>query len=299
MTRFQTILAATDYSACADCALEHAATLARQAGARLVVLHVLPTQAPARDPSNLWGSGEDTATKEKERLAGHIATVLAAAATSYEIEVKWGLPAAAIIECARDCKSDLIVIGAQGVSHREDAVLGSVAEGVVRGGPCAVLTVRSPRVSQEMGGRPEATDMRRAAGAAAPLVETVGEVIQSMPVTITQDETLAAAHALMVRHGVHQLPVVEHGTLIGIVAERDLHAHVGYFERTKVDAVMTRAPLTVSPADSAQQAARILIEQHINALPVVQGNRLVGVVSRTDLLRVLVNLLERHNGVQQ
>jgi CBS domain-containing protein len=59
---------------------------------------------------------------------------------------------------------------------------------------------------------------------------------------------------------------------------------------------MTRSPVTVAPTDSAQQAARILIEQNINALPVVQGDRLHGVVSRTDLRRLLVKLLDQPEG---
>jgi CBS domain-containing protein/nucleotide-binding universal stress UspA family protein len=291
---FKDILAATDYSPGADDALVHAAMLARLTGARLVVLHVLPAQPPGRDPSNLWGSGEDTRAKEKERLAAHVAGLVADAGLPHEIEVTWGNPAAAIVEFASGRKSDLIVIGAQGMSQRKDGLLGSVAERVIRAGPCSLLTVRRQEPAREK--------LRRlgpgsAAARASPRAEpTVEAVMRPAPITITQEETLAAAHALMVRHGVHQLPVVEDGTLIGIVAERDLHAHFGYLERTKVDAVMTRAPLTVMPTDSAQQAARILIEQNINALPVVHEDRLVGVVSRTDLLRVLVDLLGQRKG---
>jgi CBS domain-containing protein/nucleotide-binding universal stress UspA family protein len=296
MTTFTNILVATDYSPGADYALVHAAMLARLIGARLVVLHVLPARPPGRDPSDLWGSGEDTLAKEKERLAAHVAGLLADAGLTYAIEVTWGNPATATVELARKRKSDLIVIGAQGMSQRKDGLLGSVAENVLRVSPCALLIVRQPESEQEVLPPSGPAVAVRVASESAQLEPTVGGVMRQTPVTITQEETLAAAHALMARHGVHQLPVVEDGALIGIVAERDLHAHLGYLERTKVDAVMTREPLTVAPTDSAQQAARILIEQNINALPVVREDRLVGVVSKTDLLRVLVNLLGKRTG---
>ncbi len=121
----------------------------------------------------------------------------------------------------------------------------------------------------------------------------VATVMRPSPLTITPWETLSAAQALMQRERLHQLPVVEKGALIGILTERDLHAHSGYLERTKVDAAMTCPAITVAPQETAADAARLLIEREINALPVVEEGRLVGIVTRTDLLFLLVTLLER------
>ncbi len=123
-----------------------------------------------------------------------------------------------------------------------------------------------------------------------PKVETV---MRPSPLTITPWETLSAAQAVMRQERLHQLPVVENGVLVGILAERDLHAHSGYLERTKVDAAMTCPAITVAPQETASNAARLLIQHEINALPVVQDGRLVGIVTRTDLLFLLVTLLER------
>ena len=292
MEAVEHILVATDYSQSADHALAWAARLARQLGTQVFVLHVLPAQPPRSDPSNLWGSGEDTAKKEKERLAEHVARQLAGVELRYEAEVAWGEPASTIIGVARARKSGAIAIGAQGVAPRPEHVLGRVAEAVMRAAPCVVLSVHTPDQT-----RPAALQSPVRAAAASVRSELTVESItrRQPPVTISQEETLAVARQLMVSHGIHQLPVVEGGVLIGILAERDLHAHVGYLERTKVDAAMTRAPLTVEPTDPAQQAARILIEQNINSLPVVQNERLLGIVSRTDLLRLLVQLLDRQN----
>ncbi len=120
----------------------------------------------------------------------------------------------------------------------------------------------------------------------------VSTVMRPSPLTITQRETLSAAQTLMQRERLHQLPVVENGTLVGILAERDLHAHSGYLERTKVDAAMTCPAITVAPEETAANAARLLIQREINALPVVEDGRLVGIVTRTDLLLLLVTVLE-------
>ena len=56
---------------------------------------------------------------------------------------------------------------------------------------------------------------------------------------------------------------------------------------------MTYSALTVAPTETALCAAHLLIERKFNALPVVENGRLVGIVSRTDLLRLLVSLLEQ------
>jgi acetoin utilization protein AcuB len=122
---------------------------------------------------------------------------------------------------------------------------------------------------------------------------TVRDIMRRSPVTTAPHQILADAQELMSRDGMHQLPVVENGTLVGMLSDRDLHAHSGYLDRTKVDAAMTYGVISVAPTDTAQHAARVLIERRINALPVVEADRLIGIVTKTDLLRLLVLLLER------
>lgn len=114
------------------------------------------------------------------------------------------------------------------------------------------------------------------------------------PVTTTPMETLAAAQAVMEREGFRQLPVVDKGTLVGMLSDRDLHAHSGYLERTKVDAAMTERLIMVAPSDTAAHAARVLLDHRINAVPVVEGGRLLGIVSRSDLLRLLIDIVDGH-----
>jgi CBS domain-containing protein len=123
----------------------------------------------------------------------------------------------------------------------------------------------------------------------------VDHLMRRNPVTTSLLDTLANAQSLMEREGFRQLPVVENGKLIGMLSDRDLHAHSGYLERTKVDAAMTERLITVAPTDSAAHVAHLLLEQRINAVPVVDKGRLVGIVSRSDLLRLLIDLVEGHN----
>jgi len=126
-------------------------------------------------------------------------------------------------------------------------------------------------------------------------VPSVDRLMRRNPATTTLLDTLSNAQSLMEREGFRQLPVVENGKIIGMLSDRDLHAHSGYLERTKVDAAMTeRRLITVAPTDTAAHVARLLLEQRINAVPVVESGQLVGIVSRSDLLRLLIDLVEGH-----
>jgi len=121
---------------------------------------------------------------------------------------------------------------------------------------------------------------------------TVQRIMHRDPVTTTPWDTLASAQSVMEREGYRQLPVVDKGMLVGILSDRDLHAHSGYLERTKVDAAMTDRLISVTPADTAAHTARVLLEHRINAVPVVDDGRLIGIVSRSDLLHLLLELVE-------
>ena len=124
------------------------------------------------------------------------------------------------------------------------------------------------------------------------IAPSVGRLMRRDPMTTTLLDTLSNAQSLMEREGFRQLPVVEKGVLVGMLSDRDLQAHSGYLERTKVDAAMTERLITVTPTDTAVHVARLLLEHRINAVPVVDSGRLVGIVSRSDLLRLLLDLVE-------
>jgi acetoin utilization protein AcuB len=104
--------------------------------------------------------------------------------------------------------------------------------------------------------------------------------------------------------GFRHLPVVEHGRVIGIVSDRDLRSvwpsaatpAVGKeveetLERLTVRQVMTQKPLVVGPHTSLADAARLLVDHGVGALPVLAGDEIVGILSESDALRALMSVL--------
>ena len=88
-----------------------------------------------------------------------------------------------------------------------------------------------------------------------------------------------------------ELPVVDGGELVGILAQRDLRPHLGHYEWTAVRAAMTPCPVTVAPHTPVRDVARLLLERCFNSVPVVAGRALVGMIGRHDLVRLLVGIL--------
>ena len=110
----------------------------------------------------------------------------------------------------------------------------------------------------------------------------VAERMTANPVVISPTDTLASARRLMDRGRFRALPVLENGKLLGIVTDRDLRKHEGlagraadYLEWTKVTAAMTPNPMTISPESLILDAARLLLDQKIGGLPVVDNGKLV------------------------
>ena len=117
-------------------------------------------------------------------------------------------------------------------------------------------------------------------------VRTVAEVMRTPVVTAQPAETVAEASARMVDHGVGAVIVVDGDRPIGILTERDLvrfNATGGAAEDTKVSEWMTASPDCAPPDLSVQEAFASLSERPYRHLPIVEGERLVGVVSLRSL----------------
>jgi acetoin utilization protein AcuB len=113
----------------------------------------------------------------------------------------------------------------------------------------------------------------------------VEHIMRSSPVTVTPDASLAEARGLTLERGIRHVLVVDDGRLAGIVSDRDLKAARG---EPVVGDIMTRAVITVSPDAPVEEAARIMVRERISALPVTLDERLVGIVTETDVLRLFV-----------
>lgn len=119
------------------------------------------------------------------------------------------------------------------------------------------------------------------------------DVMNRAVITIRPHMPVAAAAALLVARGVTSAPVVTaEGMLRGIVSEADLlraRPVVDVTEQTTEDAVtaadvMTPQPVTVRPTDELADVAALLLDRGVRAVPVVDGGRLVGILSRRDVL---------------
>jgi acetoin utilization protein AcuB len=124
----------------------------------------------------------------------------------------------------------------------------------------------------------------------------VAERMTRTVLTIRRDATATTAWALMKVRRLRHLPVVDdRGRLVGIVSDRDLtqvpfaptRAGQAVPIGMPVERIMTAAVVSVRPDDDVGEAARLMWEHKIGALPVVEKGRLVGILSEIDLMRML------------
>lgn len=133
----------------------------------------------------------------------------------------------------------------------------------------------------------------------------VRDVMTPNPVTIGPHQSIASALARMRRGHFRRLPVVERGKLVGIVTDRDLRLAMnspyvlreGWYdtylmEHIEVRSCMTPNPVTVSPDTPLVEAVRLMVTHKFGGLPVLEDGHLVGIITETDLMRYLIQLLE-------
>jgi CBS domain-containing protein len=106
--------------------------------------------------------------------------------------------------------------------------------------------------------------------------------------TVSADDRLSDAAKRMVERGVGAVLVLAGERLDGILTERDLMKAVaaGFGEDAKVSDWLTRHPETIEVGDSTEHAAALMIHGGFRHLPVLDGGRVVGIISIRDLMRV-------------
>jgi CBS domain-containing protein len=122
----------------------------------------------------------------------------------------------------------------------------------------------------------------------------VSEIMTNAAVTDQPDDTLGEAAAKMWKQQTGSLLVMEGEDLVGILTERDVLKAVATGANTKdtrVSEAMTKDPVTVGPQTSLREAAKIMADRWIRHLPVMDGGKLVGVISQRDLAGVLAGAL--------
>ena len=124
-------------------------------------------------------------------------------------------------------------------------------------------------------------------------------------VTLHVDEELSLASDIMNLARIRHLPILEGDRLVGIISQRDLFraslaSVMGYdyaetrdhLKSVAIREAMVKEVITVEPDSEIQEAGRIMLEKRIGCLPVVQNDRLVGMLTETDILRCFLTHYE-------
>lgn len=120
---------------------------------------------------------------------------------------------------------------------------------------------------------------------------TAGDIMTSPVMVIPPDASVDEAHRIMLRYGHSALPVVKGKATLGLITRKDLdRAHLHGFGKTLIREFMTEGVMTVPREASIREVHRIFVTHSIGRIPVTEGNRIVGIISRTDLVRALYPL---------
>lgn len=132
----------------------------------------------------------------------------------------------------------------------------------------------------------------------------VADIMTPNPVTVMPRNAIRTAINLMREGGYRRLPVVDRGRLVGIITDRDLRRAANspfvvreqwydnfILDHIEVGSCMTPDPLTIEPSAPIADAVRSMRNHRIGGLPVVADGQLVGIITETDLLDFLIELL--------
>ena len=132
----------------------------------------------------------------------------------------------------------------------------------------------------------------------------VRDIMQAHPVSATLETRLPHLLRLLQRRGFRHVPVVDAGKLVGIVSDRDIkQAMISAASMTEgrerdrlldeltAGQIMARAVVTIGPMFGVDEAARLMATRKISALPVTEEDRLVGIVTETDVLQLFVRAM--------
>lgn len=260
---FKRILCPIDFDDSSMSALDLAAAIAKPSQGIISVLHVVPMIMPPTGMPvyvDLYKGQEALARTKlaeiaKERLAG----------IKCELLARTGTPAEAILTAAKDSDADLIVMATHGRRGFSRFFLGSVAEMILREAGCPVLTVRTGHQDKHQ----VATWMTR------------------NPVTASPDEKLDSIQKKMSQGNFRCVPIVKDGVPIGILTDRDIRQRIGLLDKTEAQKAIAEPLITVTPTTTVSEAARLLREHKIGALPVVEDGKLTGVITTSDVLAAL------------
>jgi len=133
---------------------------------------------------------------------------------------------------------------------------------------------------------------------------TIRELMSSGLITVRAETPVLEARDLMVKEQIRHLLVTDpRGALLGIITDRDIRLNLPsratsvsewefnhLLSKLTVGEIMTRSVSTIGPERPARDGARLMLEYKIGALPVLDDGHLVGIVTKTDIVRAFVHM---------
>jgi len=288
----QRILVALDGSSFAELGLEHAREIAG-AETTLVLLRVVEPvlEAVGADPSVFLVDEAATSGAQSEAAAyleKEVAT-LKAHGVAAESQVSRGRPSTEILRVAKESSTDAIVMATHGFTGPTRLLMGSVADEVARHADQTLFLLSVRMAAARLAGDRAVRD----------LMTRDGEVIRD-------DEPVVVALRKLLRRRISGAPVVsQNGELQGVISEQDLLTwhrelteelarddsrlnsaeYLNVIQSTTVGKLVSRPAISIEENAEISAETRLLTERQIQRLPVTQDGRLVGIISRADILK--------------
>ena len=133
---------------------------------------------------------------------------------------------------------------------------------------------------------------------------SVRDIMTSSPVSLQKDDKLSLAEEVMTGGRIRHLPILDGERVVGVLSEADLFHSAfkvlhfrpdeqrKFVKSLKVEDVMSQHVVSVPADTSIRAAARLMMEKKLGCLPIVEGERLVGLVTKSDMLRCLAERKE-------
>ena len=126
-------------------------------------------------------------------------------------------------------------------------------------------------------------------------IPTIDKYMTTSPYAIGRDQPLAAAHALLKKHHIRHLPVLEGGELIGVLSERDLHLIESLAgvdpKRVTIEEAMSTSVYAVTPETKLDEVLSSMAENKYGCAVVIQNGHVVGVFTTVDVCAAFADLL--------
>jgi len=123
----------------------------------------------------------------------------------------------------------------------------------------------------------------------------VEDLMNRKVISINDRLSIEEALQKMHEHGIRRLPVTVDGKLVGMIVEHDIEKAMrrpGVIPQTPVDWIMTKKVITANADEEITMAVKKLIKNKISGLPVVEGDKLIGIISETDILKAFIDLIK-------